>query len=236
MKELDVTTNQLKAIETPEATKSFKPIPHYELVKTINERVKESGHSIVSKRIDVTREGLQLFGSMVLESNNNPETQFMLGFRASNDKSIAIGFCSGLNIIVCENMMFNGEYITFRKHTSGLSIPELEGLIDKAIKVLPLQKEEMDTRFEQYREHELAADMFRLITYDFMAKKVFPASQFNNFHKCFDEEYDNDGGQTLATIHNAATRLIRKESLMRIASVTPTLTKVTDDYYELLAA
>jgi hypothetical protein len=235
MKESNVTNMELKAIPVPPATNSYIPIPHFDLIDLIEKQVKQSDLSIISKRIDTSNLGARLFGTMTLESADDSKNQFMLGFRSSYDKSIAVGFCSGVNIIVCENMMFSGEYITFRKHTSGLTYEELEALAFKAIEVLPSQKSEFEERLINYERQEVTTDIFKSVTYDLLYNKVFPPSQFRKYLTCYDEEIKNYG-KTLATIHNAATRLMRKESLITIAERTPRLTEVTDNYYELLAA
>jgi len=235
MKRQNVSINDLKALPSVKGTSTFHPVAHYDLAAIVEAQIDSQGFELKSHRIDTNKSGSQAFGTLILNSGN--DSDFMLGWRNSTDKTLSIGLCSGLHIVNCANLMFSGKFLTFRKHTSGLYIEEVEDLTKEAVIELPVYKEQMDTKLAQYAEIEIETPVLKEITYDLIMNKVFSPSQFHNFHNCMDEEMElGSNVRTLNTVHNGVTRLLRKQPLMTVSDSTPLLTAVTDDYYLQYAA
>jgi hypothetical protein len=231
----NVDANMLRQLETPPATRTYSPVSHYNLLNIVTAQIENAGMEVLNQRLDVNESGAQMFGSMTL-SNGDDKSHFMLGFRNSTNKLISLGFCAGLSIVVCSNMMFSGDYMTFQKHDGTLTLQKVADLAKNAVYALPQQKQLMDDRLIRYENQEIIEPELKSITYDLIQNRVFPANQFHNFHKCLDEERGSSQALSLATVHNASTRLIRNRSLMAIAQSTPLLTQITDDYSARLAA
>jgi len=236
MKNLNATMEQLKAIPTPEPTKSWFPVGHYDLVNIVNQQIDKIGMGIVNSRYELNQTGTNLFASMTLDVNGG-DSRFMLGFRNSLNKELSIGFTAGINILVCSNMMFSGEYLSFRKHTSGLSLLEVEEFAHGAIIELPKQKKIFDSKLISYREVELGNRDHKALVYDLMDKNILRPSSFGSYTNTLKEEQAKGHNViTLNTVHNAITRLYRKKSLEMISLVTPALTTACDEYYAKVAA
>ena len=118
-----VTREQLALVETPAATRSFKPVPHVELVNTL-EHVLQLNHITIRKeQFALRRDGSTLFGVLQLAYQDTTDGMAALGIRTANNRTMSIQLCAGLSVFVCDNMVFRGDLIALnRKHTAGLHL------------------------------------------------------------------------------------------------------------------
>lgn len=118
-----VTREQLALIETPDPTRSYKPVPHIELVETLEQALRMNQITIRKERFALRRDGLTLFGVLQLAYEDTPDGMAALGLRTSNNRTMSIQICAGLSVFVCDNMVFRGDLIALNgKHTSGLHL------------------------------------------------------------------------------------------------------------------
>lgn len=119
---------ELEALATPEATASWKPVPHHELVRELAAGLERHQIRIAREQYaTMGRDDARLFGTMDLEVPTfaAPDYRLALGLRASNDKSMAIQVIAAARVFVCDNMCFSGSggsVVLGRKHTSGLDL------------------------------------------------------------------------------------------------------------------
>ena len=122
-----VTRDQLAVITTPEPTRTWRPIPHIELIEKLQQALWESRIGIREEKFALRHDGSTLFGVLQLAYKDTPDGQAALGIRTSNDKSMSIQICAGLSVFVCDNLVFRGDLIALnRKHTAAQSFP-IEG-------------------------------------------------------------------------------------------------------------
>ena len=236
MANMNVQLQDLRQIPTPPSTPTFTRIPHFDLAQTVLDQVEKLGLSVINERYDLTKNGQRLFAALTIDTNGSDQTQFMLGYRHGHDGYLSLGFCSGINIMVCSNMQFNGDYMTFRRHTKNLNMGEVEHLAHQALIELPSQKKVFDDKLEAWGSVGLDDKTHKSIVYDLMAEGVMPPSKFQDYHGALIEEGNLEHAMSLATVHNGVTRLYRKRSLINLTRTTPRLTEVVDDYYHKLAA
>ena len=118
-----ITREQLALVETPDATRSFKPVPHIELIDTLEQVLRLNHITIRKEQFALRRDGLTLFGVLQLQYQDAPDGMAALGLRTSNNRTMSIQICAGLSVFVCDNMVFRGDLIALnRKHTSGLHL------------------------------------------------------------------------------------------------------------------
>src|SRR4029079_3879238 len=118
-----VTREQLALVETPDATRSFKPVPHIDLVETLEHVLKLNQIVIRKEQFALRRDGATLFGVLQLAYQDSMDGMAALGLRTSNNRSMSIQICAGLSVFVCDNMVFRGDLIALnRKHTSGIHL------------------------------------------------------------------------------------------------------------------
>src|SRR6266850_8218228 len=98
-----VTREQLALVETPDATRSFKPVPHIELIETLDHVLKLNRITIRKEQFALRRDGLTLFGVLQLQYQDTPDGMAALGLRTSNNRQLSINICAGLSVVVCDN-------------------------------------------------------------------------------------------------------------------------------------
>jgi hypothetical protein len=166
----------------------------------------------------------------------NGAMQYALGFRNSTDKTMVVGITAGTNVLVCDNLCFSGDFIAFRKHTSGLDEDELRQIAAEAVKGAVVK---MDRFYEWHKglhDYYVPRTDLKVLTFDMMAKGVFSGGQFSNFMSALDEERAVqhgtvlDGATSLYSVHGAATRLMRTWNLLRVSDATKLLNGICDDY------
>ena len=120
-----VTRDQLRAVETPEATSTFRPIPHVELVEMLDRVLLAQNMRIEEEKFALRRDGSMLFGVLQLAYGETGDGVAALGLRTANNKTMSLQICAGLSVFVCDNLVFRGDMIALkRKHTAGLNLRE----------------------------------------------------------------------------------------------------------------
>jgi uncharacterized protein DUF932 len=120
-----VTRAELLAVPAPEATPTFRPVPHIELVDMLDRVLNQQSIHIRAEQFALRRDGAVLFGVLQLAWGDTGDGVAALGLRTANNRSMSLQICAGLNVFVCDNMCFRGDLIALkRKHTSGLNIKE----------------------------------------------------------------------------------------------------------------
>jgi len=113
-----VAREQLTLVETPVATRSFKPVPHIELIDTLDEVLGLNQIVIRKEEYALRRDGSTLVGVLQLAYADTEDGTAALGLRTSNNKTMSIQLCAGLSVFVCDNLVFRGDLIALnRKHT-----------------------------------------------------------------------------------------------------------------------
>jgi len=126
-----VSRAELRVLPQPEVTRTFKPIPHIELVDMLDIVLQQNQIRIEEERFALRRDGSVLFGVLQLAYGETPDGRAALGLRTANNKTMSIQLCAGLSVFVCDNLAFRGDMIALRrKHTSGLNLGvELAGAV-----------------------------------------------------------------------------------------------------------
>src|SRR5438128_11465495 len=118
-----VTREQLALVQTPDSTRSFKPVAHLELIETLEQALRKNHITIRKEQFALRRDGATLFGLLQLGYQDTPDGMAALGLRTANNRTMSIQICAGLSVLVCDNMVFRGDLIALnRKHTSRLHL------------------------------------------------------------------------------------------------------------------
>src|SRR2546426_2676529 len=138
-----VSREELKAIPVPEGTRTFKPIPHHEIVDALVEALSFRYIGVIRDEYAVSPDGMRLFGVLDLETAFDG-CRFAIGVRNSNDKSLRLALTCGVRVFVCDNLSFQGEFTpVLAKHSKNFSIPDS----------LAIGVDRMQRNFEPMRQH-----------------------------------------------------------------------------------
>jgi len=227
---------EVLAVPEPEWTKTWHPVGHHRVINTLDKVLDDSGIGVKNKHYTLTKDGNNCFSSWVLDVDRDGRN-WMVGFRNSINKSFALGFTGGVNIMVCSNMMFNGEFIEFQKHTNEMD----DELIIKMANGAFNQIQEKSKMLEQW--HEKLSEFpfrslrnFKALTFDAMQKGIIAPQKFNNFCDAYKEEMEVDNSRSLKTFHGSVTRILRGNSLFNQSDKNKLLNNFCDEYMMAKAA
>ncbi len=224
----------VRAVPEPEFTRSWHPMSHGKVIDALELAVNKTGMEIANKTYSMNGSGMNMFGTWTLDHETNG-FRWMIGLRNSMCKSFAIGIAAGDYVTVCSNMMFSGEFIEFRRHTSGVDLEELRLLSERAVKGVFKKLEDLTMWHDNLKGYSLTDGEFKLLTFDAMKSGAVAPAKFRRFLECHEEELAISD-QSLYTFHGAGTRLIKDNSLFNISDYSRHLTGVCDDYMIRLAA
>ncbi|MEI6233316.1 MAG: DUF932 domain-containing protein [Planctomycetota bacterium] len=179
----EVPRSALASIPTPQATATWRPLPHAEVIETLIDRagrlglrVKNEKYAVMPGRLypeegmQIELDGGRMFGS--IDFDPIPGVPFpdgcgpSAGIRNSHDKTFALSILSGARVFLCENGVLRAEHIISRKHTSGI---DLIASIDDALNAFMSSIQDFNTMYEQMRDlrvnrtraHSLIVEMAR---------------------------------------------------------------------------
>lgn len=140
----------LRQLETPEATQTHVPIPHFRLVDLMRTTLGMYGHEIVDEHHGVTEDGMRYFGLLSLRSTYTGYED-TVGLRNSHDRSFPVGVGFGSRVFVCDNMAFIADQVIKRKHTANLK-RDLPGIIGELVEPLTEHREQQHRTIERYQQ------------------------------------------------------------------------------------
>lgn len=221
----------IMAIPSPAYTKTWHPISHKEVITSLDTVIKNKGIKVRQETYSVKNNGRNIFGTWVLDIEKKGKL-IQVGFRNSIMKNFAVGFCAGTWVIACSNMMFKGEFIEFRKHTSGIDYDELLEIEDRTLDQVIKQGNELIEWQNGLRKHKLDEPVFKQITYDAMDQGILAPNHFNAFLQAHTEELElvKSKNGTLYEFHGAITRMNRELNLFTIDNRTRDLGVLCDQY------
>jgi len=231
-----VDRDTVMAVPAPDPTKTWNPVPHGDVLRALDETATRMGIAIREESYTLTNQGRNLFGTWTLDMPIGNTSFVQLGFRNSLMKTFAVGICAGTMVIACSNLMFKGEFMEFRKHTSGLNMDVLLEKADSALMQMVTQSHALSDWQEGLRTIELPEPGFKELTYDAMDRGLLAPNRFKAFQEAHKAEVEMSGSRTLYEFHGAATRLMRSVNLFTISTRTQMLQGLCDDYQDRLAA
>lgn len=231
------TREEIEAIPTPEYTKTWHPISHKEVLASLDLIVQAEGVGVVNESYSTRNAGRNMFGTWTLDIPlGDGGSLVQLGFRNSLMKTFAVGVAAGTHVIACSNMQFSGQFLEFRKHTSGLTFEELLVVADAAFGKALDQARELDVWHQKLHEIPLPESHMKALTFDAMDRGILAPNRFKAFREAHQEEVELAGDQSLYPWHGALTRLNRDLNLFSVGRRTADLIQICDGYVESLAA
>jgi len=203
-----VTRKQLANIAPVIATPTFRPVPHIELVETLESILKKRSINIVKEQFAIGGNGNRLFGTFDLDVNGVPDSCASMGLRTANDKSMSIQIIAGLRVFVCDNMVLNGDFIALkRRHTSGLNLAdELFGAVDKYEEHYATLKGEV----ENLKAHNLTDLEAKAMIEDVFMERKMPLRLLPDVHRnYFNPPHAEFEPRTAWSLHNAFTEVAK---------------------------
>jgi hypothetical protein len=146
-----VDESQVRAVPTPEATESWRPVPHHRVLDLARSEIEALGFRVTDAAHGLWNNGLRYFGLLEL-ANGGAAADYSLvaGIRNSHDKSFPAALSIGSRVFVCDNLAFSGEIVISRRHTTYIE-RDLPGLVGRAVARLVEQRELQGKRIDAYK-------------------------------------------------------------------------------------
>ena len=208
-----VSEAQVLAVPEPRWTKTWHPVSHGRVIHALNDACEDIGMGITKREYSLSANGGKCFSVWHID-NAEKGISLALGWRNAINKTMALAMAAGTSVFVCDNLAISGEFLSFRKHTSGLDQQVLIGLCENAVtNAIPRMK-----KFRRWQENlqmpYVSKEHLALLVYEAMIQKVLPPSNFEAYHRALDEELLlTHNFRSLSTVHGAFTRLHRSQSL-----------------------
>lgn len=227
-----IDCNTLRDLETPEATATHVPIPHFRLVGLVAHSLSYYGHEVREQHHGVTPDGNRYFGVLTLRS---PYTGYedMVGLRNSHDRTFPVGIGFGSYTFVCDNTAFIADHVVRRKHTANLK-RDIPGLIGEIVEPLALQREAQAQSIHRYRNTTLSEAQVDHAIMQLYRRGVVNITSIPDVWREWEEpSFDEfrDGGRTAWRLFNAVTFVLTGKVVAN-PTVTQQLHQIVDGFAE----
>lgn len=222
---MQITEQELRAIEAPERTKTWNPVSHGAVLDQVNSVLHDFGITTISLRADVNKTGTNSFVTHQLDTGSDDVRKLELGWRNSIDKKFSLGFTAGNTVIVCSNLVFSGQWMEFRKHDGELELDYVKEMaargVDKMMgraKSFAAWHDKMQlVERDEHHAHHLMIEMVR--------SGIVAGNSINDLLNAYDEERERYG-DTMYTVYNSATQMFRSLGLNSISTRSDQLNKL----------
>jgi hypothetical protein len=212
-------------------TRTFSPVHHRDVIGAIKEAISVVGMDIVKSEYVLAQNNQRMFGVYDL-SQGTSELSWSIGIRNSMNKSMSLGVTAGTRVFVCDNLCFSGEYLTFRRHTSGLDTDELAFLAFRSMrKMIPLLRSFQNWHLG-LRKFPLSEMDAKILLVEIMTNNVIAPSKFSRFNELFGKIYDN----SLYGFHESATDVLKGSNLLTLPQKNMILNQILNNYIDSLDA
>ena len=205
-----VDRNALKAINTPEPTKTHIPISHYDIATRIVNTAQNKGFNVQKEEYGLNPTGSQLFAMIYLQESDN-EKQRMISFRNSHVKSFAFSVCAGFKITICSNMMMSSDIgiRANRRHTKNIQF-DLEGIITQTFDQLPAEYDKLEQHIVRMKSTKVDINRARIIIMQSIEQRMIRPSDGLQVIKEFkNPRHEQFSGDNSWNLYNAYTEIVR---------------------------
>jgi Domain of unknown function (DUF932) len=224
---------------TPQATDTWQPIPHGQLLGLVTDTLERNGLEVVNQAHALGRDGDRYFGLLEVR-NGQPVEDYSLvvGLRNSHDMSYPAGLVIGSSVLVCDNLAFSGEVVLARRHTVHIQ-RDLPQLVNRAVGQLGDLRHQQDERIDAYKHTRLADALAHDLFVRTVDSRVLPVTKLPHALKEFREpshaEFLDDGHRTAWTFFNSVTEVLKGRTLDALPRRTQALHGLLDSACGLAA-
>lgn len=207
----EVDFSEVESVKTPEATESWQPIDHSDLVNRVQDQIQDNKWEIVDTYHSLHRFGQRYFGLFHIKGTeaDNDDRGTILGIRNSHDKCFPAGLCMGNAPFVCSNLIFTNEVTLARRHTKNI-LNDLSQVIARTLGKMTETWASDEQRIEAYKEYELgneqAHDLVIRAYQNGAISKAKIADVVEQWHK---PEHDDFSDRTMHSLYNGFTHVLK---------------------------
>jgi len=224
-----VDLDQVSSVKTPRPTSTWQPIPHHQLIQTVQRTLATTNLTIGTQAHSLTHDGSRYFGLMEIHGRKtSADYCWVLGLRNSHDKTFPAGIVAGASVFVCDNLSFSGEVKFARKHTRFIN-RDLPQLVSRAVGMLNDKWHEQDKRITAYKNHQLSEEA----AHDLVVRSVDVGVCANSYIPSVLQEWRHPRHDTFEprnvwSLFNAFTETLKQANLAELPKRTQALHGLLD--------
>jgi hypothetical protein len=227
-----VNYDMVKAVPTPDRTRTWGVVGHGDFVDLLAEAVHANNYDITKQEYSLSKDGGKMFGIFTLDVGD-PEGARMIGFRNSINKTLAAGITAGRRVFVCDNLAFSGEFIDYYKHVGRLTVAVLKDAAFTAISTVDGKMKVFEEWHRELHVKKMTKTDAQVLTFRAIESGVLPAGNFSRFYDLFFEKVNNQNAAVyeddLYGFHGAMTQIWGQNSLISTGPRHGGLVKLIDD-------
>lgn len=230
----EATEADVLAVPTPEPSGDWYPIPHADMVHAVERAAEASGWVIDRREYGLFRDGLRMFGLMLLHptqveiAEQQKDYRLALGVRNSHDKTMSAGLVVGSHVFVCDNLAFSGEVKLLRKHTRFIA-RDLDRLVMQAMGRVGDSEKKQQRRIEAYKGTDLSDMQVHDLLVRSVDAKIIPNADLpkvlGEYRKPQHEEFE---ARTAWSLFNAYTEVMKGVNPLALPNRTQRLHGMLD--------
>lgn len=209
----EATKTDLAAVPVPEETESYVPVPYLRFVEEIELHVPRFGLVIESEAFALARAGQQMFGVLDLRAPGpDGDYTLALGLRTSYDRSLSLGICGGLRVLVCDNLSFAGEFALNRKHTANV-FRDLPDLVYRLLSQVGPFRERQDGEIAAWKQYTLQAATAHHLMIEAVRASAIPVSRLPHVIEAWEKpKHEAFALRSAWSLYNAFTEVQKSRS------------------------
>lgn len=228
----EVSYDDLQTVRTPEASPTWTPIPHTELLDAVRSEVLGSGLVIQREMLALSNARTGLYGDRffgLLEiAGDDGVYSLTIAVRNSHAKEFPAGLCVGSKVLVCDNLAFSAEVVIARKHTRFIR-RDLPSLINGAVGRLGDLRDHQTKRIEAYQNTTISDPQFHDLLVRGVDGRVICASKLPQVLDAYRHpEHEEFRPRTVWSGFNAFTEVLKSYELQDLPKRTQALHGLCD--------
>lgn len=234
--DVPVSARDMELMRCPvEATRSYQPMRHYEVVATCTEALDRWGFTLDAPEFVLSKDGMRMFGAAFISAPGMHTDGWrpVIGLRNSYDKTLPAGMVLGSQVTVCSNLAFSGDLGEVRRRHVGSIHKHFPAMVETKMNMLRDQFTRMNSQYNSWRNaHIPSTQMLDHILVRLFTDGVVGSSRLG---KVIEQIYAPDHlefrGRTLWTVFNAVTESMKGLTPFRVSQETHKLHTYIDYYY-----
>jgi Domain of unknown function (DUF932) len=204
-----ITRDQLALVPCPQGTATHRPIPHHEVVNSLEETLGFRHIAIVRSEFAVSADGNKMFGLLEIDQTFTG-CRFALGVRNSHDKTMRLAMTIGYRVLICDNMAMHGDFQpVLAKHTKNFVLTKA---LSAGVDDMQRNFEPMVKAVETWRETQLNDQSAKLIIYRAFVEGQLDAPRLDRrVHELyFNPPHEEFQPRTMWSLTNAFTSALKE--------------------------
>lgn len=150
-----VTRDELVSVPCPEPQGRWRPVPFHQVLGYAEQALTDAGYRLAKLGLALSRNDERFFGTLTLDCPLGSGANLAVGIRSSHDQSLALGWCCGQRVFVCDNLAFSSDRVISRRHTS-YGVNRYQEAISRVVSELTDYREFESYRIRQMQRTELS--------------------------------------------------------------------------------